>query len=208
MGQSPQRASRLHFRAAGISRKNADGPGPRKHWRARTRARGISGPCRRSGFAGSCTSSITFVRDSAGNSARGVARDFACQRGFAKCITAPGTADWRCFAITRTNGEHYSRRKQPCRTERADSQRALAHPDSRSAADVFCRVASCASLRAAQYQSRFEHAVVPIPLRKTTHWGRAFCRGVATFGFRCTTGRMGSYSDVRCEMCRGLFDGA
>ena len=89
----------------------------------------------------------------AGNSARSVARDFACQRGFAKCITAAGTADWRCFAITRTNGEHYSRRKQPCRTERADSQRAMADPDSRSAADVFCRVASCASLCAAQHQS-------------------------------------------------------
>ena len=81
------------------------------------------------------------------------ARDFACQRGFAKCITAAGTADRRCFAITRTNGEHYSRRKQPCRTERADSRRAMADPDSRSAADVFCRVASCASLCAAQHQS-------------------------------------------------------
>ena len=81
------------------------------------------------------------------------ARDFACQRGFAKCITAAGTADRRCFAITRTNGEHYSRRKQPCRTECADSRRAMAHPDSRSAADVFCRVASCASLCAAQHQS-------------------------------------------------------
>ena len=82
-----------------------------------------------------------------------VARDFACQRGFAKCITAAGTADRRCFAITRTNGEHYSRRKQPCRTECADSRRAMADPDSRSAADVFCRVASCASLCAAQHQS-------------------------------------------------------
>ena len=90
---------------------------------------------------------------SPGNSARSVARDFACQCGFAKCITAAGTADWRCFAITRTNGEHYSRRKQPCRTECADSRRAMADPDSRSAADVFCRVASCASLCAAQHQS-------------------------------------------------------
>ena len=89
----------------------------------------------------------------AGNSGRSIARDFACQRGFAKCITAAGTADRRCFAITRTNGEHYSRRKQPCRTERADSRRAMADPDSRSAADVFCRVASCASLCAAQHQS-------------------------------------------------------
>ena len=53
----------------------------------------------------------------------------------------------------RANGEHYSRRKQPCRAERADSRRAMAHPDSRSAADVFCCVASCASLCAAQYQS-------------------------------------------------------
>ncbi len=79
--------------------------------------------------------------------------EFACQCGFAKCITAAGTADRRCFAITRTNGEHYSRRKQPCRAERADSRRAVAHPDSRSAADVFCRVASCASLCAAQHQS-------------------------------------------------------
>ena len=81
------------------------------------------------------------------------ARDFACQCGFAKCITAAGTADRRCFAITRTNGEHYSRRKQPCRTECADSRRAVADPDSRSAANVFCRVAPRASLCAAQYQS-------------------------------------------------------
>src|SRR6267154_1939635 len=49
---------------------------------------------------------------------------------------ADGSADRRCFAITRTNGEPYSRRKQPCRTERADSRRAVADPDSRSAADV------------------------------------------------------------------------
>ena len=70
---------------------------------------------------------------------------FAGKRGLAKCITAAGTANRRCFAITRTNGEHYSRRKQPCRAERADSRRAMANPDSRSAADVFCRVASCAS---------------------------------------------------------------
>ena len=87
------------------------------------------------------------------SSACSIARDFACQRGSAKCITAAGTTDRRCFAITRTNGEHYSRRKQPCRTERADSRRAMADPDSRSAADVFCRVASCASLCAAQHQS-------------------------------------------------------
>ena len=89
----------------------------------------------------------------AGNRARNIARDFAGQRGFAKCITAAGTADWRCFAVTRSNGEHDSRRKQPCRTERADSKRAMAHPDSWSAADVFCRVATCASLCAAQHQS-------------------------------------------------------
>ena len=50
-------------------------------------------------------------------------------------------------ATWRTSG------RQPCRTERADSRRAMAHPDSRSAADVFCRVASCASLCAAQHQS-------------------------------------------------------
>src|SRR5438309_176552 len=83
---------------------------------------------------------------------RSVTRDFACQRRFAKCISAAWTADWRCFAITRTNGEHYSRRKQPCSAERADSRRAMAYPDGRSTADVFCRVASCASLRAAQHQ--------------------------------------------------------
>ena len=154
------------------------------------------------------SSSAVFTREFASNSARRVARDFACQRGFAKCITAAGTADRRCFAITRTNGEHYSRRKQPCRTECADSRRAMAHPDSRSAADVFCRVASCASLCAAQHQSRFKHAVVPFPLRKTTHRRRAFCRGVATFGFRCATGRLGGCSHVRCKMCCGLFDGA
>ena len=52
-----------------------------------------------------CTSSFAFVREFAGNRAR----DFACQRSFAKCITAAGTTDRRCFAITRTNGEHYSR---------------------------------------------------------------------------------------------------
>ena len=80
------------------------------------------------------------------------ARDFACQRGFAKCVTAAGTADRCCFAIARTNGEHYSRWKQSCSTECADSRRAMADPNSRPAADVFCRVAPCASLRAAQYQ--------------------------------------------------------
>ena len=55
-------------------------------------------PARRSpGEGGSAvfTSSFTF------------ARDFACQRGFAKCITAAWSADRRRFAITRTNGEHY-----------------------------------------------------------------------------------------------------
>ena len=94
-----------------------------------------------------------FTREFACNSARSVTRDFACQRVFAKCVTAAGTADRCCFAIPRTNGEHYSRRKQSCRTECADSRRAMADPDSRSAADVFCRVAPCASLRAAQHQS-------------------------------------------------------
>ena len=77
---------------------------------------------------------------------------FARQRGFAECVTAAGTAHRRCFAITRTNGEHYSRRKQPRGTECTDSRRAVARSDSWSTADVFCRVAPCASLCAAQYQ--------------------------------------------------------
>ena len=64
----------------------------------------------------------------------------------------PGQRHRCCFAIARTNGEHYSRRKQSCSTECADSRRAMADPNSRPAADVFCRVAPCASLRAAQYQ--------------------------------------------------------
>ena len=99
------------------------------------------------------TSNFACACEFAGNSACSVARGFACQRVFAKCITAAGTADRRRFAVTRTNGERYSGRKQPCRTECADARRAVADPDSRSAADVFCRVAPCASLRAAQHQS-------------------------------------------------------
>ena len=165
MGRSPQRAARLHFSASGISRKNANGPGPRKYWRARASTRGISIPRRRrqsfrctcnsssGGFAGCCTTSITFVRQFPGNSARGVTRDFACRRSFAKCIAANGTADRRCFSVTWSNGEHYSRWQQSCRTKRADSRRAMADPDSRSAAYVFCRVASCASVCPAQHQS-------------------------------------------------------
>jgi hypothetical protein len=42
MGQPPQCAARLHFRAAGISRKNAHGPGHCKRWRARTGGTGES----------------------------------------------------------------------------------------------------------------------------------------------------------------------
>ena len=99
------------------------------------------------------SSAVFSAASFACNSARGIARDFACSAASPIASPAARTADWRCFAITRTNGEHYSRRKQPCRTERADSRRAMADPDSRSAADVFCRVASCASLRAAQHQS-------------------------------------------------------
>ena len=49
---------------------------------------------------------------------------------------------------------------------------------------------------------------VPFPLRKTAHRRRTFCRGVATFAFRCATGRLGGCSHVRCKMCCGLFDGA
>ena len=95
--------------------------------------------------------------------------------------------------------------KQPCRTERADSRRAMADPDSRSAADVFCRVASCASLCATQHQSRFEHAVVPFPLPKTTYRRRAFCRSVATFGFGCATGRLGGCSHVSMQNVLSLI---
>ena len=132
-------------------------------------------------------------------------RDFAGLTSSLTCAAAQGAA---VFAITRTNGEHFSRRKQPCRTERADSQRAMADPDSRSAADVFARVASCASLCATQHQSRFEHAVIPFPLRKTTHRWRAFGRCVATLRFGRATGRLGGCSHFRCKMCCGLFDGA
>ena len=38
--------------------------------------------------------------------------------------------------------------------------------------------------------------------------GERSAGGVATFGFRCATGRLGGCSHVRCKMCRGLFDGA
>ena len=165
MGRSPQCATGLHFSAPGISRKNANGPGPGKHWCARARTRRISVTRRRresfrctcnsksGGFAGCSTSSITFIRRFPGNRVCGVAWDFAGRCGFAKYITASGSADRRCFAITRTNGEHYSRRKQSCCTERADSRRAIPDPDSKSAADVFRRVASCASVCPAQHQS-------------------------------------------------------
>ena len=186
MGRSPQRAAGLHFSATGISRKNANGPGPRKHWRARTRARRISVACRsapRSGGLQSAVFTREFARNIAGSPRSGGPQPAVFARNF-------------------------TRRKQPRRTECADSRRAMAHPNSRPAADVFCRVASCPSLRAAQHQSRFKHAVVPFPLRKTTHRRRAFCGGVATFGFRCATGRLGGCSHVRCKMCCGLFDGA
>ena len=42
MGRPPQRAPRLHFRAASISRQNAHGSGPGKHWRTRAAGTGES----------------------------------------------------------------------------------------------------------------------------------------------------------------------
>ena len=54
MGKSSQRAARLHFRAAGVSWENADGPGHREHRRARARGTGelsSSRCCRSCSFA-------------------------------------------------------------------------------------------------------------------------------------------------------------
>ena len=88
------------------------------------------------------------------------------------------------------------------------NRRAVADPDRGLAATVFCRLASCASLCAAQHQSRFEHAIVPVPLRETAHHWRAFRGCIATFRCRCATRRLGGCSDVRCKMSGCLFDGA
>ena len=126
-----------------------------------------------------CASSCCITCDFAHESGEPIGTDgscceFAWRFAFAQRVTAAGPAHRRCIAITRTNGEHHSWRKQPCSTERANSGCALADPDSRLAADVFCSVAPCASLCAAQHQPRFKHAVVSFPLRKTTHCRRAF----------------------------------
>ena len=132
------------------------------------------------------------------------ARDFP----LTTVINATQSTDWRCFAITRTNGEHYSRRQQPCRSEREDSQRAMADPDRGFAADVFCRLASRTSLFATQHQSRFEHAVIPFPLPKATYRWRAFGRCVATLRFGRAARGVGGCSEFRCKMPCRLFDGA
>ncbi len=123
-------------------------------------------------------------------------------------VTAARATNGCCFTITRTNGKHDSRRKQPRSTERADSGRAVADPDRGFAADVFCGLASCASVFATQHQYRFEHAVIPFPLRKATHRWRAFGGCVATLRFGRATGGVGDCSELRCEMSCRLFAGA
>ena len=157
-------------------------------------------PARRSPSEGepavlTCNSARRITREFAGNSSRSVACAGSSRSG--RALATPAV-----FARNFTCGQ------QPCRTERADSERAMADPDSRSAADVFARVASCASLCATQHQSRFEHAVIPFPLPKATYRWRAFGRCVATLRFGRAARGVGGCSEFRCKMPCRLFDGA
>ena len=79
------------------------------------------------------------------------ARHFACRRVSGKCVAAARATDWCCVAVTRPNGKRHSGWCPSSCSKCADSRCALADPDSRSAADVFRRVAPCASLCAAQH---------------------------------------------------------
>jgi len=221
MGQSTQRTARLHFRTSSIPWKNANGTGPRRYRRARTCPGGVSKPRRKRQSCATrndsvqslaCTSSCCITFGFACNNDQLISRDFTCREfgcriAFAQCVGCGGPTHRRCFAISRTNGERDAWGKQPCGTECANSGRAMADPDSRFAAAVFCRVAPRASLCPAQHQPRFKHALVSVLVRKETHCRGAFRRRITTFRLGCATGRLGGGSHLRCKMSGGLFDG-
>ncbi len=216
-GATPQRTARLHFRTPGIPRKNANGTGPREHRRARTRKQ-------ESPAAGAAASPAASPGSSATSPAPAASLPVRLQRPadrprlhlrrvrprlrLHQMQRRRRTTHRCCFAVIFANGERLSGRKQPHSTDGPNSGRPVADPDRGLAADVFCRLASCASLFAAQHQFRFEHAGVPIPLRETTHCWRAFRGCITTFQCGCATRRLGGCSHVRCKMSGCLFDGA
>ena len=113
----------------------------------------------------------------------------ACSVGFAKCHRRR-TTHRRCFAITR-KWRTLLPEEQPCRPS-AQTPGAPWPIQTAGLAAMYSAAWHHVHLYAPRsINPGFEHAVVPLPLRKTTHYWRAFRGCIATFRFGCATRRGG-----------------
>ena len=179
MGRSPQRAARLHFRSAGISRENAHGPGPRQYRRTRacrTAEPSASWRCNSDGFtraAGchTCTKSCSAWRESQSCAARWrvctkrfqPGRWIAIAGNVSRFASAKGTGSPNAEGASRFAVPVSNRKCRSGCITKPDRSSDVAHGNDWRA-DVFRRLASCASLFAAQHQHRFKHAFLSFSL--------------------------------------------
>ncbi len=165
MGRPPQRAARLHFRATGVARENAHGPGPCEH--RRTRAKGRGKPFAH-GRGKSCATRSGGLpgRRSLGEGGQSAAvscnfsftRKLACGRGgnIARCYcieTADQPRSGESFHLQSLLQQQRLRAQvQPRLLLTAYGRTTVARANGGIAANVFRCLASRASLFAAQYQ--------------------------------------------------------
>ena len=174
MGRSPQRAARLYFRTTCFPREDAHGPGPCEH--RGPRASGTGEPFarwrRESGRLTNWPGSKPVITNGpAEGSGRSIARSFCGASTATSNVSgnvACGLSNFPCIETScDRESEHrhcFSLSSSSCRSCKsrctAFGGTTVARADGGLAANVFRCVASCAPLFAAQYQLRFQHAVV------------------------------------------------